>query len=73
MVMPFPALTNDEKFYTDSTEFIPERWLRDTISKSLCPVPKKVSPFVYLPFGFGPRACNGKRFSELEISILLCR
>lgn len=66
-------LSVDEKYFSDSLKFIPERWLRDDESRGQCPAAKDVNPFVYLPFGFGPRTCIGKRFAELELHILAAR
>lgn len=62
-------LQNDPKYFSDPDKFIPERWLRDNAEKS----DKLSNPFVYLPFGFGPRSCIGKRFAELENYVLLAR
>ena len=56
----------DDRFFPRPTEFIPERWLRETtgeLSKG------KQFPFATKPFGFGPRACLGQRFAENEIFI----
>ncbi|XP_017038765.1 probable cytochrome P450 12d1 proximal, mitochondrial [Drosophila ficusphila] len=57
------VLMKDSTFYSRPDEFLPERWLRDpeTGKKS------QVSPFTFLPFGFGPRMCIGKRIVDLEI------
>ncbi|XP_017038766.1 probable cytochrome P450 12d1 proximal, mitochondrial [Drosophila ficusphila] len=57
------VLMKDSTFYSRPEEFLPERWLRDpeTGKKS------QVSPFTFLPFGFGPRMCIGKRIVDLEI------
>lgn len=69
-------LCMEEKYFQDSKEFIPERWLRDDKNDNTSGIlgtAKNVHPFVYLPFGFGPRACIGRRFSELEIYIFVSR
>lgn len=60
------SMAMDDRFYYRPTEFLPERWLRETtgeIAKS------KEFPFAHKPFGFGPRACIGQRFAENEIFI----
>lgn len=71
--MPGFTLTTNDNYYEDSLKFIPERWLRHDSKLSKCRSGATVNPFVYLPFGFGPRACIGKRFSELETQILISR
>lgn len=64
-------MSNDEKYYTDSKKFLPERWLRDSV-EPIAPTPD-ASPFAHLPFGYGPRTCIGRRFVEMEIQILITR
>ena len=61
-----------EKFFERSKEFIPERWLKDNEDLK-CPNVKDSHPFAFLPFGFGPRMCIGRRFAELEIEVLVIR
>lgn len=62
----------DEQHFKQPDEFMPERWLKENIP-SACPAAKASNPFVYLPFGFGPRSCVGKRFAEMEIYVLIAR
>ncbi|XP_055923884.1 cytochrome P450 CYP12A2-like [Eupeodes corollae] len=74
IAMPSQILMRDEKFYPKPNDFIPERWLRDIdINQDECPKAKNVNPFVFLPFGFGPRTCIGRRISDLELETALCR
>lgn len=65
-------LSNDEKYFKDPEKFIPERWLKDGMADA-CPEAKSSNPFVYLPFGHGPRACVGRRFAEMELNVLVTR
>lgn len=59
----------DERFYKDSDKFLPERFLKDSTEVDI----KGKHPYAFLPFGFGPRMCVGRRFAELEMEVLLCK
>lgn len=62
----------EENQYPDSTKYIPERWLNEKDAPQ-CPSAKEAHPFAYMPFGFGPRSCVGKRFAELEIETFIVK
>lgn len=65
-------IMRDTQHFGDADDFVPERWLKAT-HPSACPAKKPSSPFVYLPFGFGPRSCVGKRIADMELSVILKR
>ncbi|KAH8407674.1 hypothetical protein KR222_010230, partial [Zaprionus bogoriensis] len=76
VLMGVMELSNEEQYFAKSSEFMPERWLKAESSdgdSSACPEARSRNPFVYLPFGFGPRTCIGKRIAELEMETLLAR
>ncbi|XP_043936918.1 sterol 26-hydroxylase, mitochondrial-like [Protopterus annectens] len=60
------AASMDEKDYPDAFAFRPERWIR---GKEVL----KRHPFSSLPFGYGVRACLGRRIAELEMHLSLAR
>lgn len=59
------AVSYDEKIFPDPHTFLPQRWLRGS-DKQL-----NQHPFGSVPFGFGIRACLGRRVAELEMYLLL--
>jgi cytochrome P450 family 12 len=64
----------DQKYFERPNEFIPERFLRPETSGEACPMSlRQKHSFAYLPFGYGPRFCVGKRIAEMEIETFLCR
>ena len=68
------SLVNDEKHFPKPEEFLPERWLRAEKKEDLNEnILKSTSPFVYLPFGFGPRSCIGRRIVEMELELGIAR
>lgn len=69
VVMCNNNMSNDEKNFKRCREFIPERFLKADPSVEL----KGRQPFAFLPFGFGPRICIGKRLAELEMEILMAK
>lgn len=68
------ALLKDEQYFARAQEYLPERWLRDREIKEHDNTSLKPScPFVYLPFGFGPRTCIGRRIVEMELELGIAR
>ncbi|XP_054747205.1 probable cytochrome P450 12e1, mitochondrial isoform X1 [Anastrepha obliqua] len=63
-------LLRNEHFVKEPNKYMPERWLRnDAEGKKY----QLENPFLYLPFGFGPRSCVGKRIVDLELEVTLAR
>ncbi|KAH8240360.1 hypothetical protein KR038_005153, partial [Drosophila bunnanda] len=76
VLMGVLELSNSDEYFARSADFVPERWLKSWSAPDgvqACPEARSRNPFVYLPFGFGPRTCIGKRIAELEIETLLVR
>lgn len=55
-----------EEYFPRPTEFIPERWLRDTPGRL-------TNQFASIPFSVGTRMCVGRRLAEQEVYVLLAR
>ncbi|XP_002012851.2 probable cytochrome P450 12a4, mitochondrial [Drosophila persimilis] len=74
-MVPLSLLSSEEHF-PKAAEFLPERWIRNaTDSTGQCPANdlKLKNPFVFLPFGFGPRMCVGKRIVDMELELGIAR
>ncbi|XP_043646329.1 probable cytochrome P450 12c1, mitochondrial [Drosophila teissieri] len=70
LLMTNSFLLKDDGLYPRAKEFIPERWLRQKGEDSSdVLINPNLSAFIYLPFGFGPRMCVGKRIVDLELEL----
>nr|QEL53081.1 cytochrome P450 CYP6A104 [Mythimna separata] len=57
--LPVYYLHHNPEFYPEPEVFRPERFLGEE--------KKKINPYVYLPFGEGPRLCIGMRFAKMQM------
>lgn len=63
-------LVHSDDYFVNAKKFIPERWLKNTTGELDY---KNTHPFVYLPFGFGPRSCVGKRLANMEMEVAVAK
>lgn len=67
------VISNLDKYFPRSKEFIPERWLKSCPRDLPVDVTTNHHPFASLPFGYGKRMCLGRRFADLEIQTLVAK
>ena len=60
--IPVYALHHDKKYFPNPEKFDPERFSDENKNQ--------INPYVYIPFGIGPRKCLGTRFALMETKIL---
>ncbi|XP_008589156.1 PREDICTED: cytochrome P450 3A21-like [Galeopterus variegatus] len=65
VMIPVFALHRDPKYWTEPEEFRPERFSKKNKDS--------IDPYIYMPFGSGPRNCIGMRFALMNIKLALIR
>uniref|UniRef100_A0A8C6RXQ8 Cytochrome P450, family 27, subfamily a, polypeptide 1 n=2 Tax=Nannospalax galili TaxID=1026970 RepID=A0A8C6RXQ8_NANGA len=63
------VVSRDPSVFSEPESFQPHRWLRKNGTNNH----KFQHPFGSVPFGYGVRACLGRRIAELEMQLLLSR
>ncbi|XP_022423418.1 sterol 26-hydroxylase, mitochondrial isoform X2 [Delphinapterus leucas] len=63
------VVSRDPCIFPEPDSFQPQRWLRKSQPDAL----RAQHPFGSVPFGYGVRACLGRRIAELEMQLLLTR
>ncbi|KAI8117279.1 mitochondrial, Probable cytochrome P450 12c1 [Lucilia cuprina] len=71
VLLPSNLLLQNESYFPKPSEYIPERWLRVEDMEFSNMSAMNINPFTFLPFGFGPRSCVGKRIVDLEMEITM--
>ncbi|KAM6157324.1 cytochrome P450 3A14-like [Erethizon dorsatum] len=65
VMVPSFALHRDSKYWPEPDEFHPERFSKKN--------KENIDPYIYMPFGNGPRNCIGMRFALMNIKLALIR
>lgn len=63
LTIPIYSLHHDPQYFPNPDKFDPERFSDENRDK--------INPYVYMPFGIGPRQCIGLRFALMETKILI--
>ncbi|XP_028611834.1 cytochrome P450 3A11 [Grammomys surdaster] len=65
VMIPSYALHHDPQHWTEPEEFRPERFSKENKGS--------INPYIYLPFGNGPRNCMGMRFALMNMKLALTK
>uniref|UniRef100_G3SB46 Cytochrome P450 3A n=1 Tax=Gorilla gorilla gorilla TaxID=9595 RepID=G3SB46_GORGO len=65
VMIPSYALHHDPKYWTEPEKFLPERFSKKNKDN--------IDPYIYTPFGSGPRNCIGMRFALMNMKLALIR
>ncbi|OBS75727.1 hypothetical protein A6R68_17822, partial [Neotoma lepida] len=65
VMVPTYPLHRDPKYWPEPEEFLPERFSKENKGS--------IGPYVYLPFGNGPRNCIGMRFALISMKLAVIR
>ncbi|XP_020833445.1 cytochrome P450 3A9-like [Phascolarctos cinereus] len=65
VMVPLIPLHHNPEYWPEPEEFRPERFSKEN--------KESINPYVYLPFGTGPRNCLGMRFALMNMKVATCR
>ncbi|XP_012790154.2 cytochrome P450 3A12-like [Sorex araneus] len=65
VMMPIFVLHKDPELWPEPEEFRPERFSKENKDN--------INPYVYMPFGTGPRNCIGMRFALMNMKVALIK